>query len=566
MFMKIKNCLIKGIWVVVIGVIISLPMVSISYAAEDSPLSMKSSHAVREALVIINADTIYATDLDSAIIKFHSGVDQKSREQFDYRKLLNKLVNDRLLVQEARNVGIDQEEWLIAQMQKIRRDYAVRRYISDTFKPNADVSDSAVMAYFLANYDKVQIRMLSVRTLDEANNLIVAIKQGASMDSIAKAISLDTYKFQGGLHGLQYRVAVEEYLREHVLKLKKGQLSAPFRNQQAYSFMRLEESLPADTMELPDLKETITRILKTKQTEAAWKLFIQDLQNKFPVVTDSVRLRKIQADSSLLYTQDFIKGTADALFYADNINKITDEEFRKILSKAAMSARNQSFETMLTNSIDRIREQVVLTAAADKADYENNTRVVAAYRKSLDSALIEAYLKETIVSQITFTHAELETYYKENQERYRESEQLLVDRMTIKDSTRAQEAARRLADGADFDYLIKQFADEIKLAIANESNDWKPLEIFPSPIDTDISKLEIGQITKPYLTNEGWMFFRIKGRREGKIKPQADVEMDIKGALFQRKFDSILDNVMNKLKANSNIEYKENSIEKYFGK
>jgi parvulin-like peptidyl-prolyl isomerase len=549
--------------------LIALILISAPFAinAFGEGLSMmKPSHATRDALVIVNTDTVYTTDLDTALIKFHSGADQKILEQFDYHKLLNKLVNDRLIVQEARSIGVDQEEWLTTQMQKIRRDFAVRRYIADTFKPDTETPDNDVAAYFKENYYKVQIRMLSVRTLDEANNLIAAIKEGASMDSIARDVSLDTYKFQGGLHPVRYRRAVEGYLQEHLTNLKQGQLSAPFRNQQAYSFIRLEQSLPADNAELPELKEFIIKTLKNKRTEDAWKIFVRDLQKKFPMVTDSALLRNIQTDSAKLYTQDFVKGSDAPLFSIDNSNKITDEEFRKILSKAAMGGKGQSFETIFSGSMDRIKEQMVLTAAANRAGYENDSQVEAACEKSLDSTLIEAYLKETIVSQITFSHAELEEYYRENQEKYRESEQLLFDHMTIKDSARAQEIAGRLADGADFDYLARQYGDEIKFVVADNSRDWKPLGVFPSPIAEEMQKLEIGRVSRPYLTSEGWMIFRVKGRREGKIKPMADVEMDIKGVLFQRKFDALLDDAIAKLKANSNIEYKDKAIDSYFGK
>ena len=537
-----------------------------SASAQEKTLTVQPAHTVREALVVVNADTIFASDLDSALIIFHSNIDQEKREEFDYRKILTKLVNDRLIIQEAINLGMDKEAWLIKQMEKIRRDNAIRRYLADNYKPNLDISESEILAYFLKNYDKIQIRTVAVKTIDEAQNLIGAIKRGASMDSIANAVSLDTYRFRGGLHSIMHKVSIEEVLRNQALKLKPGELSPPFRYEQAYAFLRLELFQPADTTEMPLFKRIITELLKSQKNEAAWNIYVKNLGTMFPVTTDSTGWANIQSDSAKLYTQDFIKSSGAVIFHVNDKDKMTDEEFRTMLSKAAMSVQNRPFDSILESVSSRARDQIILSAATDKAGYANNPLVVAAYIKSLGSMLLEAYLKETIVSQIKFSRAEFETYYKQNPDSFREPEQFLIDRMAVIDSVKAQEVGGRLADGADFEYLARQYGEQVKVVKAEQENGWAPLSIFPSAVSSDIRKLTIGQTSKSYPTTEGWMFFRIKGRRPGKLKPLANVETEIREVMFQHKFDEILDKVLNTLKANATVEYNEKAITKYFGK
>jgi parvulin-like peptidyl-prolyl isomerase len=536
-----------------------------SVSAQENALTVQSAHTVREALVVVNADTIFTSDLDSALIRFHANINEEERKQFDYRKLLNKLVNDHLIIQEAVNLGMDKEDWLVDQMEKIRRDNAVRRYLADNYKPNLDISESEILDYFLKNYDKMQIRTVAVRTIEEAQNLIAAIKRGASMDSIANATSLDTYRFRGGLHSIMHKASIEEVLRNQALKLKPGELSPPFHYEQAYAFLRLELFQPADTAEMPIFKRIITEILQSRKNEAAWNIFIKNLGTMFPVTTDSTAWAKLLSDSGKLYTQDFVKSSDAVIFRVNDKNKIMDEEFRTMLSKAAMSARNQSFDSILDNVSPRARDQIVLSAAADKAGYWHDPLVVAACKKSLDSMLLEAYLEETIVSQIKFSRTEFEAYYKKNPDRFREPEQFLIDRMAVKDSAMAQEVGKRLADGADFEYLARQYGTDVKVVNAEQEEGWASLAKFPSSVAADIGKLEIGRASKPYPTTEGWMFFRIKGRRAGKLKPLENVETEIREIIFQSKFDDALDKVLNTLKAGATIKYNEKAITKYFG-
>ncbi len=548
---------------------IMILLLAMTSVKAQNTMTMQPSHKVEtgpEALVIVNTDTIFTSDLDTALIKFHASIDEKEREQFDYHKLLNKLVNDRLLIQEARSLGMDKEDWLVAQMREIRHNSAVRKYVADNFKPNLDISDSTVLAYFNANYNKIQIRTIAVKTKEEAQNLIAAVKQGASMDSAANAVSLDTYRFRGGLHPIMPQINVEETLRNQALKLKPGQLSPPFQYARVYAFLRLEKYEPADTAELSLFRTIITGILKTKKNEAAWVQFIQNLEDSFPVITDSAALAAVRGDSARLYTQDFVKGGKRSIFRVDDTHKITDEEFRTMISKGAMAANNQPFDTIFNNALLRARDQVILSAAADQAEYENDPMVTAAYNKSLDSALLETYLKETIVPQIKFTRAEFEDYYKQNPDSFRESEQFLLDRVIIKDSSKAQDMARRLAGGADFEYLGQQLGDNIKLVKADEGNEWASLEQFPVSVKEEISQLKIGNAAGPYLTSEGWIFFRLKGRRPGKLKPLEAVESNIRSIMFQRQFDAALDKILGDLKAGGSIEYKNQAIAKYFGK
>lgn len=534
-----------------------------AFAAE--PQMVKSHAPTREALVVVNHDTIFTTDLDAALVQFHTGMDEKKRADFDYHKLLNKLVNDRLLSQEARNLGVDKEDWFVKQLGGLRRQAAIRRFVTTTFKPNLAISDSAILAYFQVNYSKLQVRTVSVKTSAEAQALREKIVKGAAMDSIAKKVSLDISRFQGGLRGAAYRGDMETILRDQASKLKPGQLSQPFPYREVFTVLRLERTEPADTAELAGFKSKITGILKEQKRQAAWKSFIAGLAAKYPVTVDSVALRKLQNDSTRLFTQNFVKGTQSALFRVDAAHQVTDEEFRTIMSRAAMSAGNQPFDSIRSAAAVRAREDIMLSAAADKAGYENDSAVTAFYDKAVDSALVEAYLKETIIPQIKFNHAEFEAYYNKNLDHFREPEQILMDRVIIPDSAVAAEAESRLAGGADFGFVAKQFSKDIKMANADEPNEWALMAAFPQSIADEIGKIAIGKSTRAFLTTDGWVIFRVKARRQGKVKELAEVEMEIRGIMFQKKFDAALDKTMTTIKGNAVIEYKDKAIARYFG-
>jgi hypothetical protein len=97
-----------------------------TWGASDTPAA---SSASAEPLVIVGGDTISTRDMDEALVETHSKMSADEKLDFDYRKLLNKLVNDRLLMQEARAMGMDEEPSLLGRLDTMRTRNAIRQYV-----------------------------------------------------------------------------------------------------------------------------------------------------------------------------------------------------------------------------------------------------------------------------------------------------------------------------------------------------------------------------------------------------------------------------------------------------
>jgi hypothetical protein len=67
-----------------------------------------------------------STDLDGEIVRLHSRLDAEKMKDFSYRNLFNRMINDRLLVHEARAMGMDEEPWLVEMLEENRRRDAIR--------------------------------------------------------------------------------------------------------------------------------------------------------------------------------------------------------------------------------------------------------------------------------------------------------------------------------------------------------------------------------------------------------------------------------------------------------
>ena len=208
-FQEVKDTMFRLLLGAAATIVIALP----------ADAQVKSERAV---LAIVNGDSVFTSDVDAIFSKMHSAMSTAAKGQFDYHKLLNKLVNDRLIVQEAEALGIDEDEYVTRFLYGRKQNWVRGIYVRDNFKPDTTVSEARLREYFHANYHKVRVRTISVESKATADSLAQRIRQGEPMDSLAKMYSVDMFRYVGGIQSMKYWCTVEDELRRHLNDAKQG--------------------------------------------------------------------------------------------------------------------------------------------------------------------------------------------------------------------------------------------------------------------------------------------------------------------------------------------------------
>jgi parvulin-like peptidyl-prolyl isomerase len=524
---------------------------------------VKTTGVEKQLLALVNGDSIFTNDFDAVFSKMHNAMSTQEKEDFDYRKLLNKLINDRLIIQEAEGIGIAEDSIVTASLTNRQRDYAVRSFIVANFVPDDSVTRAEILSYFQTNYYMKQIRTVSVPSQEEAARLLNLVRKGAAMDSIAQKVSSDIYRYQGGLRRMKYWSDIEPEIQKHLPSMKDGDLVGPFPYKQVYAFMRLEKSVPADTMELAKYESYITSILKFQKKSASWKQFMIQLRRDYRITIDSVALNLIITQGTIRVDSAFLNGTSKPMAMANDTVVVTDRQLRQKIAHGAMSTPDQPFDSLVNRVLNEQVDNAVLCRKAFEAGFDKQPSVSKKLASDRDSMLIEIYLRETVVPKIVFNHLEFDQYYRDHQEEFRESNEYILKQALFSRRELADSVVVLLEDGADFDFVVNKYIENKMNLI--EKDQWVSSESFPQQIQNDLANLTIGKTSKAYPTTDGWLILKVKDRRSGKVKTQTDVEPQIREIMFQKKFDEQMDKVLATLKANSKIVLYNEAIDRYFG-
>lgn len=537
-----------------------LGVVAAATLAQPADAQVKSERVV---LAIVNGDSVFTSDVDAIFGRMHSAMSTSAKSNFDYHKLLNKLVNDRLIVQEAKALGIDEDESVTQLLYGRKQNWVRGIYVRDNFKPDTTVSDATVLNYFQANYHKVRVRTISVENKATADSLAQQIRQGAPMDSLAKIYSVDMFRYVGGIQSMKYWITVEDELRRYLNDAKKGSLIGPFPYRAVYALMRVEDTAPPDTAELAGMREFLIPVLREAKKMEEWKKFVQALGAKYGLDVDSAAVNEIARNTASVLDSTFQRGSERPVAQLVKVPVVSEQDLRRETAHSAMSQATTAIDTLLYQSLNKLVEDQLLYRAGLDAKLDTLSWVSRRLESTKDSVLIEVYLKETVASRIKFNRDEFQQYYNENQDKFREPDNLTLREVLIESQELADSAVALLQDGADFSYVADKYRKGAK-ELAEQNVD-ASMDAFPKSIQADLAKLSPGQSSKAYPTAEGWIIFKLLDRKPGRVKTLEEVDMNIREVMFQQKFSTMLDETLSQLKANSKIVMFDEAIEKYLG-
>ena len=181
--------------------------------------------------------------------------------------------------------------------------------------------------------------------------------------------------------------------------------------------------------------------------------------------------------------------------------------------------------------------------------------------KDLEQALIETYLADTVASRIKFKRTEFEEFYEENKEKFRGPEEVRLDILIIDDPAKAEDAAKRLAEGADFGFIFAEYNPGQNATLGKSR--FIKRDQLSKPFRDQLANMEPGDSSQAIEMPMGWMVFKLVAIQPGSLPPMESVEMEIRKIIYQRKFNTLLDEHLDLLKEHSDIQKFDQKIEAY---
>jgi peptidyl-prolyl cis-trans isomerase SurA len=244
---------------------------------------------------------------------------------------LRDLVDQSLLVQRAKDMGVSVEPELIKRLDSIRTDNKLasmedlekavsgqgmnwedfksnirntlltQRVISSEVGSHITISDEEVTKYYEAHKaefvgpEQVVLREIVVSTegkkpeelpdlKKKAETALKRVQDGEDFGEIAKRLSDGSTKSQGGLLGQYKRGELSKELEDKVFQMKRNQLTEVMETKQGYLILQVLEHYDEGEQPLAKVKNRIMDELYSKHMEPAMREYLKTLREQSYVV------------------------------------------------------------------------------------------------------------------------------------------------------------------------------------------------------------------------------------------------------------------------------------------
>lgn len=244
-------------------------------------LSLPASAKIVEMIVAkVNGEIITLSELENELAQIGEQVEQK--------KMLNLLIENKIILQNARKAGIEVApseinrylEGTVGNRLKIEEELVIQRYVEQEVRSKIEVSQNEIDAYFERQREEVRARHILLKTEEEALAVLAQIKAGADFDKLAKEKSQGPSAEKGGDLGYFRDGDMVPEFSDAVFQMKKGEVSGPVQTQFGYHIIKLEDRRTIELEEVSAVKENIKNKLLRDKMEKAYFNWIDKLKKE----------------------------------------------------------------------------------------------------------------------------------------------------------------------------------------------------------------------------------------------------------------------------------------------
>lgn len=473
--------------------------------AKETPLPRVGG---KETVATVNGDPITAEELNQALGMRHAEMAAGNKVgKVDYSEVLDRLINARLLLLEARNMGLDE----LPEVKEIVDSYSrgalmavlLKRQTKDT---RAD--ESEVERLYKESVKEYKLLSLQFGKEEDAKRIEAEIKAGKEFNEISKKVIAE---------GIAKGADEGAYLKQELLlpgikntvsAMQVGAISPVMKTASGFVILKLEEiRFP----ENPEAKEQAkASALRTKENEIKLR-FIADMRKKHVEVKQDVfdgldYDAEVPGFEALLSDQRVVaevKG-GEPVTVAELSKTIRKKFFHGTEQAATKKKINPRKFEVLDSILDRRAVQIeALQQEIDKS--EEYKAMVGDFRNSV---IFGVFVQKVIRPGIRLKEEELKAYYEKHPSEFSSPEMMRIDGLIFSKKESAEEAVRKLKAGTDISWL-RANDENVVDDKAEELTKFDGNIVAVSNLDDDLQKVVSGARSgdfRIYESPEGYFY------------------------------------------------------------
>jgi hypothetical protein len=505
-------------------------------------------------LASVNDEKIMVHDLQNALMAVHEKmtVAKETPAKQAFLDTLQRLINAKLVVLEAKNIELDQLP-----------------EIKDDFDKNAEMQLRQVLFQErvkdlkpdVKEVDKIYRDMIkewklkSVLFLKEndAKKFQEDIKAGQSFDELREKAIKEGKVEQAGQNEDRYanKASLGPVLGEAVSDLKAGVLSPIINVTNAFVIVKVED---VRSVENPELKEKARNEVLSRMKLESLKAYKDELYKKYTrentkllksIDFESAKpgLAKLLKDKRVLVT---IKGEKPV-----TVGELAEAVRDKFFHGVELAIKEKKVNREKLPILDEVVSKRVFRRAALDKSLDKSQEYKNKLDEHKDSILFGTFIEKVVKPDVKITGQELKDYYKNHVSQYLFPQMLQIEEIVFKSRDNAQTGIDKLRKGMDFKWLKNNAdgqVDKNSRGLLHFEGQLMTVKSFPESLQKVLNGAKTGDY-RLYESPEGYSYVLfVEKDVPSRTQPFEEVKDDVAQKVTWQNFSKALDEWFKKLR------------------
>jgi peptidyl-prolyl cis-trans isomerase C len=219
-------------------------------------------------VAFVNGKPITKTEFDHEWAALPDATKTRYEKEGGQRAYLMELVDDEILLQEARKLGLDQSDAIRDSVRRFKEKLLKQELLKDRMKTTVELTKEELDKYYeehageLLTPLKVRVSQMLLPNYPAAKDLETQVNRGGDFGKFAQRYSIDyKTKAKGGDLGPYRKGLVIPEVDEVIKTLRPGMISAPIKTEAGYYLVRIDaldpEIIQADQAKRERLRQEL---------------------------------------------------------------------------------------------------------------------------------------------------------------------------------------------------------------------------------------------------------------------------------------------------------------------
>jgi len=308
--MNKKKNISKYLLITILGIFVFLNFNPISILAEEKTSPTETNTDTAETILPSEEKTETTLPSETILSSFNGQtitlgefnqlwdqIPENNKLQLTKRNVLDQIISEKLLIQEAKNRGLEQDKDVLEQIKKTTEQILVQSLIEKEIIGKVKVEDQEALTYYEENKnnfitkEQVYLYNILVETEEVAKDILEKLKAGGDFIEIAKEKSTGPSAAQGGDLGYISKGDLIPEIENDVFALEIGSISDIIKSQYGFHILKVTDKKPEVLKTFEEVKEEIVKtLLSTKQKEAFDNL-LEELKSQVTIEINEEALK-----------------------------------------------------------------------------------------------------------------------------------------------------------------------------------------------------------------------------------------------------------------------------------